>query len=167
MRTFLTTLALLSVLYCDGFITTIAPQQVMATRSTPTTQALPLVSPTQIFLSNNNSGNDDVKPYKIPDGTGTRGQVLLAIALLLNVWMFSLPPSFRRQNICTEEGYEKVVIKGGAQQGDDNYCITTEMWKDSIVEYYKNGGGVVFDLSIDPKTLERNKAIWDATFGEK
>ena len=166
MRKFLTTLALLTVSYCDGFITTIAPQQqVMA----PTTQALPLASPSQIFLSNNNNNNEnnDPKPYKIPDGTGTRGQVLLAIALLLNVWMFSLPPSFRRQNICTDEGYEKVVIKGGAQQGDDNYCITMEMWKDSIVEYYKNGGGVVFDLSIDPKTLERNKAIWDATFGEK
>ena len=40
-----------------------------------------------------------------------------------------------------------------------------EMWKDGIVDYYKNGGGAVFDLSIDPKTLERNKAMWERTFG--
>jgi len=86
----------------------------------------------------------------------------MGIVMFLNVWMFSLPPSFRRQEICTPEVYEQIVAKGNEDKYD---CITMEMWKDSIVQYYKDGGGVVFDFSINPKTLERNKKLWESTFG--
>jgi hypothetical protein len=34
--------------------------------------------------------------------------------------------------------------------------MTTDEWTSGIADYYKNGGGVHFDFSIDPKT----KAQW-------
>ena len=120
-----------------------------------------LTSSSQRFLSNQNDESSFQR--KINDGSG-RGAILLGIVMLLNVWLFSLPPSFRRQNVCTPEVYERLE-QAGVQPGDERYCITMEMWKDSIADYYAKGGGVVFDLSIDPRTLERNKILWESTFG--
>eukprot|EP00523_Entomoneis_sp_CCMP467_P003224 CAMPEP_0168742710 /NCGR_PEP_ID=MMETSP0724-20121128/13177_1 /TAXON_ID=265536 /ORGANISM="Amphiprora sp., Strain CCMP467" /LENGTH=198 /DNA_ID=CAMNT_0008790269 /DNA_START=155 /DNA_END=751 /DNA_ORIENTATION=- len=110
---------------------------------------------------------------KVNDGSG-RGAILLGIVLLLNVWLFSLPPSFRRQDLCRPEEYDvqQQQVLALAQQGGysgggaplfEYPCVTP--WRRSIVDYYQSGGGVVFDLSIDPRTVQRNRALWEATFG--
>ena len=69
-----------------------------------------------------------------------RGFYLMGVVLLLNVWIFSIPPEFRRAKICTEE---QVIMfpKSG--------CMTGKMWADGVSAYYSNGGGISFDFTID------------------
>jgi hypothetical protein len=84
------------------------------------------------------------------DGTGPRGQIILAIALLITIWLFSIPPEFRRAHVCT---VERCV----ANRASCNDCQTFDEIRDGIVQYYKSGGGIQFDFSIDPTTIEKNK----------
>ena len=75
------------------------------------------------------------------NGTGT-GWYLLAFALLVNVWFFSIPPEFRRARLCNEE---EVVLYA------DKNCMTGDQWVKGVQEYYQNGGGIHFDFSIEGK----------------
>ncbi|KAL9184201.1 hypothetical protein ACHAXT_002287 [Thalassiosira profunda] len=75
------------------------------------------------------------------DGRGT-GKVLLVLAMLANVWAFSIPVEFRRARFCTEEDVRLYP---------DRHCMTFDMWKSGIADYYANGGGVEFDFSIEDK----------------
>lgn len=72
-----------------------------------------------------------------------RGLYLIAIVLLFNVWIFSIPPEFRRAKICSEE---QVI------QFPESGCMTGAKWASGIKDYYANGGGISFDFSIDPKS---------------
>ena len=90
-----------------------------------------------------------------------RGLLLMGFILFLNLWVFSIPPEFRRQPICSQETYEFNQI-----YNPNNDCVTIDVWKDSIAEYYANGGGVQFDFSINPKTLEANQAKLDSFLGK-
>jgi hypothetical protein len=78
------------------------------------------------------------------DGTG-RGAILLGVVLAACVWIFSIPPEFRRAYLC---GTERCVQDRQAYLCND--CMTPEEWRTGIMEYYKNGGGVKFDFSVDP-----------------
>jgi len=69
-----------------------------------------------------------------------RGLYLMAIVMFFNVWIFSIPPEFRRAKICTEE---QVI------NFPDSGCTTVDKWATGISDYYANGGGVHFDFSID------------------
>lgn len=69
-----------------------------------------------------------------------RGTYIMGLVLLVNVWVFSIPPEFRRAKICTEE---QVV------QFPNSGCMTSTTWVDGVKEYYANGGGIHFDFSID------------------
>ena len=89
---------------------------------------------------------------------GDRGLILFAVVLAINIWMFSIPPSFRRQQLCPAEYLE---------QYPQAECITAETWRGQIVDYYRNGGGVQFDFSVDPATVAKNKAMLDNMFGGK
>lgn len=73
-------------------------------------------------------------------GSGPRGWGLLIFALLINVWLFSIPTEFRRAKNCSVEE---------VQLYPDSNCMTTEMWVEGIAEYYRNGGGLHFDFSIE------------------
>ena len=73
------------------------------------------------------------------NGTGT-GWYLLAFALLVNVWIFSIPPEFRRARLCNEE---EVVLYA------DKNCMTGDQWVKGVKGYYQNGGGIHFDFSIE------------------
>ena len=73
------------------------------------------------------------------NGTGT-GWYLLAFALLVNVWIFSIPPEFRRARLCNEE---EVVLYA------DKNCMTGDQWVEGVKGYYQNGGGIHFDFSIE------------------
>jgi len=93
------------------------------------------------------------------DGAG-RGVYLMAIVLAITIWMFSIPPSFRRAKICTFDPAEappQVTVD----------CVTSDQWIADVKDYYKNGGGIQWDFSIDPKTLEANEKSLKALFGNK
>jgi hypothetical protein len=95
--------------------------------------------------ANNNSNNDsnNKSPELLPDPTGLRnGLVILPIVLALCVWMFSIPTEFRRARLCSQE---QVVLY------PDSKCITFQDWTGGIANYYRNGGGVQFDFSIEDK----------------
>jgi hypothetical protein len=83
------------------------------------------------------------------DGSG-RGKVLLAAVFAACVWLFSIPPEFRRAFICPTDACT-------SNRAACNQCVTTDEWTTGIKDYYRNGGGVRFDFSIDPRTLEKNK----------
>jgi hypothetical protein len=72
-----------------------------------------------------------------------RGLYLIAIVIFFNVWIFSIPPEFRRAKLCSEE---QVI------QYPDSGCITGAKWASGVKEYYANGGGISFDFSVDPKS---------------
>ena len=82
------------------------------------------------------------------DGTG-RGVILQGLTLLVCIWIFSIPPEFRRSHFCVVDK----CVQNRAQCYD---CVTFDEWKHGIVEYYQNGGGVQFDFSVADET----KAIW-------
>lgn len=79
------------------------------------------------------------------DGTG-RGSVIFAAVLLTVVWSFSIPPEFRRAVLCPSACEDNPNIVTCRE------CVTFDDWKTGIQDYYKNGGGINFDFSIDPKT---------------
>ncbi|GAX24180.1 hypothetical protein FisN_4Lh269 [Fistulifera solaris] len=85
------------------------------------------------------------------DGTAGRGLVLFGFVLFLCVWLFSIPPEFRRAYFCSPACEENPIYC--------NDCVTPKEWVSGIVEYYQNGGGIQFDFSIDPKT----KRFWEDT----
>lgn len=90
-----------------------------------------------------------------------RGNYIMAVVLFLNVWLFSVPPEFRRAYICPPQDY---CIE---QRSRCSNCVTFQEWTDGIADYYKGGGGIQFDFSIDPATLARNKQIMDDIFSSK
>jgi hypothetical protein len=90
------------------------------------------------------------KPSANIDGVA-QGQVILGVALLVCVWFFTVPPSFRRAKICVSDT-SQVCVEGSCN------CVLFQDWSNDIVEYYKNGGGIQWDFSIDPATVAANKA---------
>jgi hypothetical protein len=72
-----------------------------------------------------------------------RGLYLIAIVMFINVWIFSIPPEFRRAKICSEE---QVI------QYPDSGCMTGTKWVGGVRDYYANGGGISFDFSIEKKS---------------
>jgi hypothetical protein len=80
------------------------------------------------------------------DGTN-RGAIILGVVLLACVWIFSIPPEFRRAYLC---GSERCIEDRQAYLCND--CMTTDEWRTGIINYYKSGGGIKFDFSIDPNS---------------
>lgn len=73
------------------------------------------------------------------DGTKT-GSYFMAVVLLANVWLFSIPTEFRRAHIYPE---------GNAGLYTDAKAMTAKEWASGVAEYYANGGGIKFDFSIE------------------
>jgi hypothetical protein len=82
------------------------------------------------------------------DGTG-RGLYIFAAVLGACVWLFSIPPEFRRAHFCAIER----CVQNRAKCYD---CVTFSEWKDGVSEYYENGGGVQFDFTV----AEETKDFW-------
>ncbi|KAL7546157.1 hypothetical protein ACHAWF_009499 [Thalassiosira exigua] len=77
------------------------------------------------------------------DPTGLKeGKYLLIFAMFVTIWMFSIPPEFRRARLCREEDVKLYP---------DRHCTTFEAWRKGVAEYYANGGGVEFDFSVEGK----------------
>jgi hypothetical protein len=84
-----------------------------------------------------------------------RGYVIQTIVLSICVWFFSIPPEFRRTHFCPTAR----CVESRATCYD---CVTFGEWKVRVADYYKGGGGVHFDFSIDPATKQFNKDFMDA-----
>eukprot|EP00977_Amphora_coffeiformis_P014087 scaffold3849_cov179-Amphora_coffeaeformis.AAC.25 len=90
---------------------------------------------------------------KFDDGTGA-GIYILALAVGISAWLFTIPPEFRRAYICPTEDY---CLQDHSLCED---CTTWGEWFSGVADYYKEGGGIQWDFSIDPKTLEENQRRW-------
>jgi hypothetical protein len=84
-----------------------------------------------------------------------RGKVIQVIVLSICVWFFSIPPEFRRTHFCPTSR----CVENRATCYE---CTTFGEWKVRVADYYKGGGGVHFDFSIDPATKQFNKDLMDA-----
>jgi hypothetical protein len=84
-----------------------------------------------------------------------RGYVIQTIVLSICVWFFSIPPEFRRTHFCPTSR----CVENRTTCYD---CVTFGEWKVRVADYYKGGGGVHFDFSIDPATKQFNKDLMDA-----
>ena len=73
------------------------------------------------------------------DGTNV-APFLLVAAFAVCVWLFTIPVDLRRAKICTAQ---QVI------DNPDSRCVTWDNWTQSVSEYYKSGGGVQFDFSVD------------------
>jgi hypothetical protein len=85
------------------------------------------------------SANDD-------DISGTkRGIPILVLVLLGNLWCFTIPPEFRRAHICPTPS----CVESRQSCYD---CRTLNELRAGIADYYRGGGGIKWDFSIDPST---------------
>ncbi|KAI2513447.1 hypothetical protein MHU86_921 [Fragilaria crotonensis] len=72
-----------------------------------------------------------------------RGYPILAFFFLLSAWFFTIPPQFRRARFCASD----ICV-----QTRCNDCVTVTEWVTGIQDYYRNGGGIKWDFSIDPSS---------------
>jgi len=94
-------------------------------------------SSTRIFQSSRSNDGSD------------RGIVIMGIVLAACIWVFSIPPYFRRAHFCVTE-------KCVANRSKCYDCVTTKEWVGGVKEYYQNGGGVQFDFTV----AEETKQFW-------
>lgn len=80
---------------------------------------------------------------KILRDSENRGNILFALVFAACIWIFSIPPEFRRAHLCTTEQC--------IQNRDKCYdCVSFSEWKSHVNDYYRNGGGFHLDFTIDP-----------------
>ena len=104
---------------------------------------LPSTSPSCTRLVYRRHKGSDDPPSKVYSyGTGARGLALFGIVFLACVWFFTIPPSFRRSRICDDQ-------QAAARP---EVCISFSTFTNNVAEYYRNGGGIQWDFSIDPGT---------------
>jgi hypothetical protein len=95
-------------------------------------------------------GSNSEGPNSSVDGTG-RGSVIQVLVLLGIVWLFSIPPEFRRAHFCVGERGGIPCVENRAKCYD---CVTFKEWTSDVSEYYKNGGGVQFDFTVGEETKD-------------
>jgi hypothetical protein len=86
--------------------------------------------------------NNFTPPDNKDIGGLNEGKYLFLFVLSACIWIFSIPPEFRRARFCTDEDVRLYPEK---------HCTTFNAWRTGISEYYANGGGVHFDFSIEGK----------------
>lgn len=100
---------------------------------------------TALFLS-----QEEPPKGKLSQDGVDRGIPILGLVLLACVWIFSIPPEFRRAYVCSDGCAENRSLEVC------HNCVTADEWKQGVIDYYKNGGGIQFDFSVAPET----KAFW-------
>ena len=97
-------------------------------------------------LSRLHMSQEKKKRYQVYEESEKRGNILFAFSLLVCVWSFSIPPELRREHFCFSE---KCRLDNTAPLCYD--CITFSEWTGKVADYYKGGGGIKFDFSIEEK----------------
>jgi hypothetical protein len=85
------------------------------------------------------AGDDESYDKRKIDGSNG-GTYFMALVLLVNVWLFTIPTEFRRAHLYPE---------GNAGLYSDPKGITAKDWAAGVAQYYANGGGIKFDFSIE------------------
>lgn len=75
-----------------------------------------------------------------------RGLPIFLASLLFCTWLFTIPPEIRRTHICVGPCIENRDIWFCSE------CKTIGELKEEVSEYYRNGGGIEWDFSIDPNS---------------
>jgi hypothetical protein len=79
------------------------------------------------------------------DLEGRSGGIPLLIAsFIVSAWFFTIDPQIRRTHLCTSPRCVE----------DREYCYdckTFGEFKEMILDYYRYGGGIKWDFSIEPK----------------
>lgn len=88
-------------------------------------------------VSSEERGSDEVNTLIGID----RGLYLWAIVIAINIWFFSIPVEFRRTRFCNEADSAAYPDR----------CMTTKQFTSGIAKYYRNGGGIKFDFSVEGK----------------
>jgi hypothetical protein len=121
-----------------------------------------------LYASNNNKNKkkdpeSQVKTpnYKPADDGRSVGFVLLGVSLLASAWLFTIPPSFRRAYLCPRDYFANSNNNGIAQEQATD-CVPWKVWWSDVVAYYRSGGGIQWDFSIDPQTVRDNREFLDA-----
>jgi hypothetical protein len=124
-----------------------------------------------LYASNNNNNNNKKKKdpesqvktpnYKPADDGRSVGFVLLGVSLLASAWLFTIPPSFRRAYLCPSDYFANSNNNGIAQEQTTD-CVPWKVWWSDVVAYYRSGGGIQWDISIDPQTVRDNREFLDA-----
>uniref|UniRef100_A0A7S1GNU3 Uncharacterized protein n=1 Tax=Cyclophora tenuis TaxID=216820 RepID=A0A7S1GNU3_CYCTE len=126
-----------SLTLTDGFVT---PALNCCVAQTPVQS-----KPTTSLLNRRNSVS--LYQSKGKDLSGTdRGLPIMIFVMFLVIWGFTIPPEFRRTYICSD----RCVLDRQAPLCND--CKTPAELRAGIVEYYKNGGGIQWDFSVDPNS---------------
>lgn len=108
------------------------------TSTTPfSTQQTQGATTTTLFLKEDNESDYRNSVYGLNVG---RGPLILGLAMLMNIWLFSIPVEFRRARFCDEQQ---------TLANPDSKCTTPQAWAQGITQYYRNGGGIQFDFSIE------------------
>ena len=82
---------------------------------------------------------------KIIRDSENRGVALFALVAVACIWIFSIPPEFRRAHWCTTEQ----CVNNRHKCYD---CVTFSEWSSEITNYYRSGGGFHLDFTVDPNT---------------
>lgn len=75
-----------------------------------------------------------------------RGNYLFGFVLLVVVWSFTIPPELRRTHFCFSRTCR--LDNTGKLCYD---CTSFGEWATKVSNYYKGGGGINFDFSIEEK----------------
>ena len=105
-----------------------------------------LVSPAPTRSASRVILQEKKKRFKVYEESEKRGNVLFAIVLVICIWSFSIPPELRREHICFSE---KCRLDNTGKFCYD--CINFSELTGKISDYYKGGGGVNFDFSVEEK----------------
>lgn len=125
-----------------------------ATLATPTNSVFFSSNHHQRLISRSSSASTQLGMARSTDGTDV-GIYILGFVFAICIWLFTIPPSFRRSNICTVSPEVAPAVN----------CVSLQEWISDVGDYYKGGGGIQWDFSIDPATLAKNEEMKQALLG--
>lgn len=73
-----------------------------------------------------------------------RGVIIFGLVLAVNIWFFTIPTELRRGHWC-------FTPRCTENRSRCNDCQTVSEWSSDVMDYYRGGGGIHFDFSIEEK----------------
>lgn len=137
------------------------PSSTFAAASSTTTSRLLLTRARRAKREGSGEGKreegEEVWEKNYDDGVEGAGTALLAMSLLLSAWLFTVPPEFRRAYLCPAELF---VLDVPVEERRE--CTPLSQWFADVFDYYRQGGGIQWDFTVDPRTVADNREFVDA-----